>query len=276
MALQSYLKPSIFQGPPREVTLKFQSKLGELQRLLAQCHDMVARRHNLMRIANYSLGESVLDVGCGGGYDALEAAKFVGQKGQVRAIDISDAQVSAARTRCSELKWVRCELGNALELPYSDNCFDVVTFNQVLEYINDAQHAVNEAWRVLKPGGRLLCIGVNISSFVWHSYNKNRMREMLDAWNLHAPHPDLPSVLGSLLRNSQFDDIERMPLPILNTSYRETGFSYWLAQILAIFALKINTVSKIQVNEWMEELQELDSCGEYFFSSSPILTKAIK
>lgn len=257
-------------------TLEFRTKLAELQRSLAQCHDMVTRRHKLMRVTKLELGESLLDVGCGGGYDAFEAAKFVGPNGRIRAVDISEDQILTACERCDEFDWVSCQIGDAVKLPFGDASFDVVTFNQVLEYVEDAEEAVHEAWRVLKPGGRLLCIGVNISSFVWRTDDKKRMREMLDAWESHAPHPDLPSILGSMLHVSKFKDVERTPMPILNTSFRETGFSYWLAEILPRFAVEQNIVSEALVTEWVRELEELDRRGDYFFSSLPILTKAVK
>ena len=65
--------------------LAFDDEMGRLQRAVAQCHDMVARQSVVLQALNLRTGERVLEVGCGGGFYAREAAQFVGSTGYVSA-----------------------------------------------------------------------------------------------------------------------------------------------------------------------------------------------
>ena len=84
----------------------FDDEMGRIQRALAQSHDLVVRRNTVMETLNLRTGEKVLELGCGGGFYAYEAAQFVGPTGHVSAIDISEDQIAAARERCAGFTWV--------------------------------------------------------------------------------------------------------------------------------------------------------------------------
>lgn len=107
--------------------------------------------------ASLAPGERVLDVACGTGLVALEAARAVGPDGRVLGIDLSGQMVDAARLRAHErglsnADFVRME-AETLTLP--DASFDVVLCALGLMYVPDPDQAVREMLRVLRPGGRL-------------------------------------------------------------------------------------------------------------------------
>jgi ubiquinone/menaquinone biosynthesis C-methylase UbiE len=100
-------------------------------------------------------GKHLLDVGCGLGYDSVE---FLRRGVRVTATDISPASVQLAR-RHFVIAGVRpeaVEVTNALALPYADRTFDAVWANGVLYYTGDTPGALQEIWRVLRPGGRAI------------------------------------------------------------------------------------------------------------------------
>ena len=66
--------------------LQFDDEMASLQRALAQCHDMIIRRSAVLEALNLRTGERVLEVGCGGGFYAYEAAQCVGATGRVCAL----------------------------------------------------------------------------------------------------------------------------------------------------------------------------------------------
>src|SRR5215472_2781828 len=105
----------------------FDDEMGRIQRAIAESHDLVVRRKIFMDSLNLRTGEKVLELGCGGGSYAYEAAQFVGPTGHVSAIDISADQIAAARERCGRFSWVECQIGNVLDLPYQDGEFDAAT-----------------------------------------------------------------------------------------------------------------------------------------------------
>jgi SAM-dependent methyltransferase len=84
-------------------TLSFAGDMGQLQRAFAESHDAVVRRAIVLDTLNLRTGERVLELGCGGGYYAHDAARFVGPTGRVCAIDVSAAQCAAQRRRTANL-----------------------------------------------------------------------------------------------------------------------------------------------------------------------------
>lgn len=256
--------------------LTFANDMAHLQRTLAQCHDLVVRQGALLQELNLRTGERVLEVGCGGGFYAYDAARFVGATGRVCAIDISRDQIAAARTRCAEFPWVECKLADVVKLPFANHEFDAVYANQVLEYITTLNDAIREIHRVLRPGGRLIIVATNWSSLVWYSNHPERMKRMLATWDEHAPYPDLPASLAVQLRAFGIQPVNQKPLPILNTSYNEHSYSYWAARLIKQFVAGRNSVSEAEAEAWLQEFDELEKQNAYFFSSTPILTAAIR
>lgn len=97
-------------------------------------------------------GDQVLDVGCGTGILAREAAKHVGASGQVTGLDLDDGMLSVARLVGPGIDWRQ---GDAGDLPFDDERFDVVVSQFALMYFPDRSAALREMWRVLVSGGRL-------------------------------------------------------------------------------------------------------------------------
>jgi ubiquinone/menaquinone biosynthesis C-methylase UbiE len=256
--------------------LKFDDEMGRIQRALAECHDMVIRRSAVLDKVNASTGQSVLEIGCGGGFYAYEVAKMVGASGRVCAIDISDDQIAAARDRCAEFEWVECKNANTLDIPYEDDQFDAVYCVQVLEYVPEVNDALSEIQRVLRPGGRMVNLATNWDSLVWNSLEPERMKRVLAAWDEHAPHPNLPSGMQARLADVGLKPRSQIALPVLNTSYNENSFSYWGAKMIAAFVAGHQAIKAGDAESWLSEFDDLEAKGAYFFSSTPVITEAIK
>lgn len=256
--------------------LAFDDEMGRIQRALAQCHDMVTRQSVVLQALNLRTGERVLELGCGGGFYAREAAQFVGSTGRVAAVDISADQIAVARERCAEFPWVECQVTDIMNLPYGSGEFDAVYGVQVLEYMADVGQALQEIRRVLRPGGRLINLATNWSSAVWHSRHPERMERVLAAWAAHAPHLDLPAILAAELRKAGLQPLRQWPIPVLNMSYNENSFSYWVAKMIARFVASRRAVTNEEADAWLAEFESLEAEAEYFFCSTPILTEAMR
>jgi SAM-dependent methyltransferase len=102
-------------------------------------------------------GKQVLEIGLGQGADSEQIIR----RGAIwSGIDISAESVNrvSARLRCRGLEYARLELASALDLPFPDDCFDIVYAHGVLHHIPDVLRAQQEIARVLKPGGRLIAM----------------------------------------------------------------------------------------------------------------------
>lgn len=102
-------------------------------------------------------GETVLDVGCGAGFDMIVASYLVGPSGRVCGIDLTPAMLSRAQMNLKQLNISNAEvqLASSEEIPYNDGTFDVVISNGVLNLSLLKEKSFKEIYRVLKDHGRL-------------------------------------------------------------------------------------------------------------------------
>jgi SAM-dependent methyltransferase len=102
--------------------------------------------------AGVKTGDRVLDVGCGTGVLAREAAGRVGPDGQVVGLDLNEGMLAVATRTEPRIEW---RAGDAAALPFKDASFDVVLSQFALMFFPDRGAALREMWRTLAPGGRL-------------------------------------------------------------------------------------------------------------------------
>ena len=112
---------------------------------------------NPKAIADLKKGETVIDLGCGGGFDVFLAAEEVGPSGKVIGVDMTPEMIEKARKNAAnnELENVEFRLGEIEHLPVADNKADVIISNCAINLSVDKRAVYKEAYRVLKPGGRL-------------------------------------------------------------------------------------------------------------------------
>jgi arsenite methyltransferase len=111
---------------------------------------------NPTALAHLNLGDTVLDLGSGGGIDVLLSAKRVGPTGKAYGLDMTDDMLALAnenkrKAGASNVEFLKGEIEN---IPLPDNSVDVIISNCVINLSSDKKRVLQEAFRVLKPGGR--------------------------------------------------------------------------------------------------------------------------
>ncbi len=163
---------------------------------------------NPRAIASIKPGETILDLGSGGGFDCFLAAAETGESGQVIGIDMTPTMISKARNNAVKGKYdhVEFRLGEIEHMPVANDTVDVIISNCVINLSPDKKQVFSEAFRVLKPGGRLA-----ISDIVTSTELPEEMRNDLALYSGCMAGASIISELQNILEQSGFEQIKIAP-----------------------------------------------------------------
>ena len=149
-------------------------------------------------------GETVLDLGSGGGVDCFIAAKRVGSTGQVIGVDMTPEMLSRARENARKGGYsnVDFRLGEIEHLPLANDSVDVVISNCVVVLVPEKGQVYREAFRVLRPGGRLA-----FSDVVATRPIPEELRRDPERWSGCSSGALTPGEISSLLTSAGFEDV---------------------------------------------------------------------
>ena len=134
---------------------------------------------NPFSLGPLAAGETVVDLGCGAGMDALMAAQMVGPSGRVVGIDMTTEMAAKARRNAAAMGAtnVTVHQGYVEELPLPDGTVDVVISNGVIDLVPDKDAVFGEILRILKPGGRIQIADVTLQNPVGEGAKRD-----IDLW----------------------------------------------------------------------------------------------
>ncbi|HEX9420965.1 MAG TPA: methyltransferase domain-containing protein [Methylomirabilota bacterium] len=240
----------------------------------ASTADAVEQRARVRAKVGPKRGEHGLDIGCGPGLLACELARDVGPHGKVVGIDASPDMVvmSADRARRSALAGrTEFAVGDPAELNFPAQNFDFATAVHVYEFVADLPRALDEAYRVLKPGGLLVLMATDWDSCVWQVDDPGRHADVMRAWDAHFVHPHLPALLPRLLGHAGFGVRSLSVVPVVNLHADDTTYSGSVIDVIAGFASRNAGIPDDVAQGWADDVRGQDLHGRYFFSLSGFL-----
>ena len=166
---------------------------------------------NPLVYAELKEGETVLDLGSGGGIDVLIASRYVGDNGKIYGLDMTEemlrlANQNKARMGVQNVEFIK---GYIEEIPLPDQSIDAIISNCVINLSTDKEKVITEAYRVLKPGGR-----VAIADIVTTKEIPEHLKSNMDLWSgciVGSLHVD---EYKTLLRKAGFNNISVEPVHI--------------------------------------------------------------
>jgi arsenite methyltransferase len=169
---------------------------------------------NPVAIASLKKGEVVLDLGSGGGFDCFLAANAVGEKGKVIGVDMTPEMLTLARENATKGGYnnVEFRLGEIENLPVADSSVDVIISNCVINLSPEKEKVFAEAYRVLKPGGRVM-----VSDIVLLKELPEEIRESVEAYISCIAGAVLKDDYIGAMKQAGFNKIQIMsdtPVPV--------------------------------------------------------------
>ena len=173
---------------------------------------------NPVAIASLKQGQVVLDLGSGAGFDCFLAARAVGKSGKVIGVDMTHEMLGKARENAQKNEFTNVEfrLGEIEALPAADNSVDVIISNCVINLSPEKQRVFNEAFRVLKSGGRLA-----VADMVATASLPNEIKSDWAAYTGCIAGASEIVELEQMLGNSGFKDIKIAPKDSSRSFIRE-------------------------------------------------------
>jgi len=193
-----------------EVSQSYSSTIGYTEdelKSVPEGSDLGLGCGNPTALASIKEGEVVVDLGSGAGFDCFLAANKVGESGKVIGVDMTPQMIDSARenARKDNYENVEFRLGEIENLPIADNSVDLIISNCVINLSPDKERVYHEAFRVLKPGGRIM-----ISDIVLTGELPSIIRQSLEAYVGCIAGALKKEMYLQIIEDSGFQDIEIM------------------------------------------------------------------
>lgn len=255
--------------------LEFDDEGSRLVEVFNASAGAIQRRARIQEALALKPGDHVLDVGSGPGHQAFDMSLAVGTTGRIDGVDPAESAVEIGRRRCSELSNTSFRAGEASKLPFDDATFDAVMSSQVFEYVDDVTGGLAEAFRVLKPGGRVLIHDTDWGALLWYSSDASRMARIMKTFEGHLADPHLPHTLAPKLGDAGFVNVSAEPVVQVEISYDSSSVSAIIMQFVVGYVVSQGTPEG-EAAAWANDLRELGATGHYFFSSNEYIFTADK
>ena len=217
-------------------------------------------------------GAHVLDIGCGMGADALDLADRVGPHGLVTGVDFSEILIAEAIRRCSPNVAATFEVGDAQALRFPQHTFDALRTERMLMHVPDAQMALSEMARVLRPGGRMA-----VQDFDWETqfcdspYNETTRKIALSFCD-RMKNGWIGRRLPRLFREAGMVDVA--------VSFQTITVTYDFLQLLlgghVARAVSSGVLSEQEADRWWTNLAQAEDEGTFLYGFTAFIVSGTK
>jgi ubiquinone/menaquinone biosynthesis C-methylase UbiE len=212
-------------------------------------------KRQMMQRLGLGPSQTVVDIGCGLGYDVIEAATVVGARGIAIGIDASAMLVTAARNAIPVgMAQVAFEVADGETLPLDDASVDAIRVDRTLQHVESPGRVITEMHRVLRPGGLAACAEPDWGTFTITSPDRDTTRIVVNAWGDSFRHGWIGRDLKPLMLAAGFHDVTVTGHLLIAEGYTAIDHLFDVAN--TVENLQRDGGEEPQLQRWLEHLQE--------------------
>jgi ubiquinone/menaquinone biosynthesis C-methylase UbiE len=221
-------------------------------------------------------GDSVLEVGCGTGNDALLLTNYLGEMGKVTAVDRSQSMLNQARENTknasSPLEFV---LANAETLPFANNTFNSARVDRTLQHIPHPQTAIAEMARVVKSNGWVVAFEPDWGTLVINSDNRTTTRQVVNFWCDNFPSGWVGRYLSRYCSQAGLTDVTVEPITISFTQLELADKVLDISRSVEKMGEQ-GIANQESLDHWLTALKQGDEAGQFFCAFTAFLVSGKK
>ena len=229
--------------------------------------ESAARQHYLDAL-DPQPGERIIDIGAGTGLATIDIARRIAPEGKVVALDPSPplldaAKAKAAAARLAEL--VECRVGDARAIPFPDGTFDRAFSHWVLLHVSPPEEIVREMRRVVRSGGRIVCVELDWEAPIVHPGGPEVTRRIFDFCNARHLEQYLGRRLPGIVRACGLANVQVQPGMLFDEA---AGGRQWLDFLKTRVALALagNVVTAAEGEAWTRDIESAATAGRFLFA----------
>ncbi|UFP93175.1 class I SAM-dependent methyltransferase [Gloeobacter morelensis] len=251
-------------------------KFADCLKLLMSLPYFQRYKHMTFDLLQLAEGDRVLEVGCGGGEDAIALAGRVGATGRVVALDSSREMLCLADQNAAGLNLpVQFVLADAQDLPFADASFQAARVDRTLQHIREPQRVVAEMARVVAAGGRVVAMEPDWETFIVDSDDRALTRTMLNYWCDGFTSGWVGRYLSAYFAAAGLVDIQISPetLVIRKLELADKVFDLYTT------ARRVQEAGRLdsqQAQGWLARLEQLDRDGQFFCAFTGFVVSGTK
>jgi ubiquinone/menaquinone biosynthesis C-methylase UbiE len=225
---------------------------------------------------------SILDLGCGQGYDLFRISQITNQESRLIGIDNIQNSVIKAKENYgldSRVTFIHQDFSQGI--PYDDNTFDLVISNNMLECISDKQRLLRDVHRILKQNGQIIFAHFDWDSQLVDGDNKALVRTITQTFNDWKQDwmTDIDSWMGRRLwrtfQESKLFNGRVETFVLTNTKFEEPYYGHIMIRDFESLVRR-NVISEKDYNEFINDIEKLNSKDQFFYSITMYIYVGVK
>ena len=240
--------------PDADISL-FAAKLSAMREL----ESFASYKRDVVKRLALGPGDAVLDVGCGLGHDVADLAAVVGRDGRAVGVDTSEAFLHHAAS--SELPHLKFVLADGERLPFESNSFDAAKIDRTLQHAAHPEAIVDELHRVVRPGGRVVCVEPDWETLTITVDDHATTRVIANHWSDHYRNGWIGRRLEALVHAAGSGAIEVTGHVLRATGHADVETAFFWDVAGMIDNVKRQSPVPDEIDAWLDKYHRADAEG---------------